>query len=742
MWPTVQRIRDLLRAVPQPDAVAKPPPLRVRLSSHLERELAQRRAACAQIHALVQGVRGGGPRGATVPQDRKGKGKARDQDERQQLPPWIERQVVHLVAQTMRLQLHLGDVSSAKELDRAFFSRAPHPSTKRALRLLRRGQRAQAKAHKALRLGDGLGLERGDALPAWMQSLAVRLRAGANPAVALERFLKLYGDFRRGKEAREQQSGMRVEGYRPPGGMRGEEEEHGRDSHRPGGSLVLAFLARRMGLLQYRVRGAASKLRPTRTRWVHHQLQAFMDELRAAEQDEGDVVALALLESSLERLEDASEPRAAHVDLDDPLYREVEAGVERLVASLGDVLDGAPPDAPTRALARRPGWMQLEHRAQVLHLAIRFLLVRARSHPSSPSPSTSSAPLAASPLASASQLYLLLLDLTPSASSHPLLALTALPRLRLRQSSALFRLVSAHLGALSASQHGPRRRDPLGASPAAAAGEHDDDDARLAPLSRLTALLSATLSTLSRLPPPPLPPPAAPRGTTPTPDPRRLNLSTHVLRAALLALGGAFDPSLPARRDAQPAFERVRGACEALLRCREWDAAFSLRAGGPHEAVGGEREREREEGQGEPQRGREGQPLLRREDAARALVRAALLSESRAGDAGPAGHAHPRGADVRARLEWLLDWVARLQRASPPPGASPAGAGTVERQARRSVARAVKVVVERAWGDGEGGREWREEVMRRVGEWVEEGEREWEGERGEGGARVESEGGE
>ncbi|GAA5934704.1 hypothetical protein JCM3775_002033 [Rhodotorula graminis] len=739
VWPTVQRVRDLLRPLARPDSVAKPPPFRQQLSTHLEHELVQRRTACAQIYALLRHARARAAAAATTAaapaasSDRKGKGKARADDDLEgpapQLPPWIERQVVHLVAQTMRLQLHLGDVSSAKELDRAFFSLEPHAAAKRAFRLSRKSQQPQppdGKAARALRLGAGLGLDRGDAEPAWMQSLAVRLRAGADPARALERFLALYRAFRASKVGAHERGDADWEAYvRARTARQDEEDEPGGDERcdeRLGESHVLAFLARRMGTLQRRVEDAAPRLSPSRAERVHAQLRAFMDELRAAEEDEGEVVALALLESSLERLE-ASE----HLELDDPLYRQVEEDVERLVASLGDAL-AAPSVDVARAAARagpssrRPEWVELERRAQVLHIAIRFLLVRARSHdgPSSPRPSTSTStyvPPAASPLASASQLYLLLLDLTHSTASDPLLATTALPRLRLRQSSVLFRLASAHLDALAAAQHG-RRRSHLSSSAV---------DDPLAPLERLHTLLSVTLSTLSRIPPSP----AVPHLT------RRLGLSTHVLRAALLALGGAFDPGNPARKDAMPRFDAVRDACDVLLQCKEHDAALR---GGPHEpalspptgsATGVEQPQL-------PQKGRADQPLLRRVDAAGALVRAALLAESSAGS--EPGALAPQD-DVRARLDWLLDWVARLQRASPPPECAAAGAVrhhegperrlpvpatmTTERKARRTVARAVGLTMERTWGTGEGGRAWREGLLRRVEEWVDEGEREW-----------------
>ena len=765
VWPTVQRVRDLLRPLARPDPAAKPPPLRQQLSTHIVHELVQRRAACAQIHALVRHARNkaaatAAASTASTASDRKGKGRARDDDLEQgaaaaaaaaaQLPPWIERQVVHLVAQTMRLQLHLGDVSSAKELDRAFFSLEPPAAAKRAFRLSRAAQQPDAKAARALRLGTGLGLDRGDVEPAWMQSLAVRLRAGADPARALERFLGLYGAFRASRVGAHERGAADWEAYVRARTARQDEQDEGgsdeRGDERLGESHVLAFLARRMGTLQRRVETAASRLSPWRAQRVHAQLRAFMDELRAAEEDEGEVVALALLESSLERLE-ASE----HLELDDPLYRQVEEDVERLVASVGDVLAAPSLDAARGAVrgsapSRRPDWVELERRAQALHIAIRFLLVRARSldDRSSSHASTSTASptsTTASPLASASQLYLLLLDLTHSTASDPLLATTALPRLRLRQSSVLFRLVSAHLDALAAAQH--RQRRPHSPSPS---------DDPLAPLERLRTLLSTTLSTLSRIPPSPAVPPST----------RRLDLSTHVLRAALLALGSAFDLSNPARKDAMPRFDAVRDACDVLLQCKEHDAELRRGPLGPvglalspppgalvGQSVGVATAVDQPQ---LPQKGRVEQPLLRRRDAAGALVRAALLAESSSSSSAGSGSGSGSepGAlaaqdDVCARLDWLLDWIARLQRASPAPEAAAAPSGSVrappghptttERKARRTVARAVRATVERAWGTGEGGRAWREGLLRRVDEWVDEGEREWAALEGQGEVR-------
>ncbi|GAA5841909.1 hypothetical protein JCM9279_003149 [Rhodotorula babjevae] len=739
VWPTVQRVRDLLRPLARPDPAAKPPPLRQQLSSHLELALGQHRAACSQIHVLLRHARAKAAAiaaAAAASSDPKGKGKACDQDLDEgaavaQLPPWIERQVVHLVAQTMRLQLHLGDVSSAKELDRAFFSLEPHAAARRAFRLSRKAHSQQphleAKAARALRLGAGLGLDRGDAGPAWMQSLAVRLRSGADPARALERFLALYGAFRTSRVGAHERGAADWEAYvrRRTSRQEDEQDEGGdeRGEERLGESHVLAFLARRMGTLQRRVEAAASKLSPWRAERVHAQLRAFMDELRAAEEDEGEVVALALLESSLERLE-ASE----HLELDDPLYRQVEEDVERLVASLGAVL-ALPSVDVARATVRRPEYVELERRGQALHIAIRFLLVRARSHDNAsfPHASTSSSARASdptSPLASATQLYLLLLDLTHSTALDPLLAATALPRLRLRQSSVLFRLVSAHLDALAAAQHGRRR--PSHHHPAASA------DDPLAPLERVRTLLSTTLSVLSRIP----------HSAAILPSTRRLGLSTHVLRAALLALGGAFDPGNPARKDAVPRFDAVRDVCDVLLQCKEHDAALrggplglvglalSPPSGADVQSAGAASAVEQPQ---LPQKGRADQPLLRRADAAGALVRAALLAESSLSAASEPGALSAQD-DVRARLDWLLEWVSRLQRASPAPeaaGAAPSGSvrapspSTTERKARRTVARAVALTMERAWGAGEGARAWREGLLRRVDEWVDEGEREW-----------------
>ncbi|BGP41584.1 hypothetical protein JCM10449v2_005575 [Rhodotorula kratochvilovae] len=649
-WPAVERIRDLLRSVPQPPAPAKPPPLRTRLASDLEHELVLRRRACGAIHEILA-ARAEPPQPQRRSRNRKGKGKAREEEQAQaqeELPPCVQREVVRLVAQTMRLQLHLGHVSSAKELDRAFFSRAPSAKNRRARRLLRRGQTPVEKSASRFTLGAGLGLSRGDHEPAWMQSLAVALAAGTHDFRALDRFSTVFQVFHKN--------------------WRAEASEVGR-------SHVLASLARRMGSLLRR----AERATPPPDKWgraekVGKRMKLLMYQLRKAEEDEGAIVALALLESSLERLEGAEDLVPS-----DPLYQKVEADIERLVASLGDVLEALPGETPMSSTsgAGAPSHSALEKRSHILYLAIRFLLIRARHYAPPPTPASSAV---TSPLASASQLYLLLVTLTPGIASNPSVARIALPRLRTRQSSILFRLLAAHLAAITAAQH--RRPHMQAAEPPAA---H---------LARLTALIASTASTLAALP-----------AHTP-PEQRRLGLSTHFMRELHLLLGSAFDTWIPpVRAVAIPSLSDVRALLDALLAARAGDALL------PPVAHAGDTRAEDEK------------PLLRREDAARALVRAVLLSPSAPSSSSSAGGTGPDGAgdDARARLEELLRWVGAWQRASPQPQRR---GGTLERKARAKVCRAVREVLERRWG-GEGGREWREGVMARVEEWVEEGEREW-----------------
>ncbi|GAA5881068.1 hypothetical protein JCM1840_002878 [Sporobolomyces johnsonii] len=618
-----QQLGSILHRLPP---ISTPPRLRFRPAEELEQEVAVWRRACAAAHAALFGPL----RSHT----------------------WkFRNSVVRVVGHTMRLLLRMRHVEAAKELDRAFFTTRPVPSKRRynlgidedaeeggeGISAQQRRRRAAAYS-----LGKGLGLAREGIHIAWMQSLAVRLHeegreTGIGEFAAL---LRQMHDER---------------------GVSGPINPH-----------VLAFLARKMELVHERLE-RGGKAREGDRREVRRILRA----IKGAETDGHAVVSLALLDGAVERLEQAGAGAP-----DSALFLQVERDIEALVGSLdGPVTDGIFLAHDLHQMT--PGdSASLARHAHILYLAIRFLLLRARHL--SPDPSDS-APSARSVLFSASQLYTLLLDLTPSVSSSPL----DLYSLRVRQSSAFYRLLWAHTGVLDPQSPFFRREDlpELGAESSLPAVD-------LSFIPQALDLIDLTLSALSFLPPPRSSRPSQ----LPSVDPRLLGVSTRFYRHLLYNLS-LF--SAPSRRHLDlplPPWSLFQRVLRTISHTRAHDATCSSRRTSFKEA---------------PEHLK---AFFVQPDFAMHIVRATLVGGGEAERDSVAAAAPNEGAGTPlSRLSELLAWVEDVERTS--------HRGTAERKARALIQRAAKEVVEQEWR-GEGAREWRAIVLRRVDEWADRREEE------------------
>ncbi|GAA6035636.1 hypothetical protein JCM8097_004940 [Rhodosporidiobolus ruineniae] len=668
-------LRLVLRQLPP---VSASPRLALRPAEDLEQQLSQWRSACSQAYVVLR---------------REQQQAGQEQKQQQGRRDDLQRSVALVVGHTMRILLRLGAVDAAKELDRAFFSTRPgrqsalplKPDEEQSLgqqrktrRMARQAQRrAMGKedrrwkedVRRVWETRDGLGLERGEIRLAWMSSFAVRLEEAVkrDDEAALLQFGGLLGQL-----------------YRGGGG------EMGAGAARD--PCLVAFLTRKMGVVQeqlaYRAVRSSGSSGKEDVEGVKEQVRRLLQIIKDAEADEVEVVSFALLETALDRLE-----RIKGNAADDPFFPKVEEDVRALVGSL--------PTAKTEFRALQNLLLSftssLDRHAHILHLAIRFLLLRQRSF--DPSSSTSSSSSGPPPLRSACQLYSLLLDLTPRV--HPS-SYDDLTRLRQRQSSALYRILAAHLHAMV-------------------------DDADVAPLAASALdLIDLSLVSLAGLAddPPLLPPRSsstqARNREPPPPDPRLLAISTRWWRRLLIALtsrSSASSPSAspcsaPAFSSSAPVapFTLLLRAFSTLLRARTYDASFAPRT----YSFPPPRADEEDPDSYERAAAREAlleheKPLVEEPRVAERLVRAALSGGSSAGEGGGV-----EGADAPfARLAALLEFVEGLEATS----VGPLGArGAGERKARPLVARAVRAVVGELYG-GEAGRRWREEVRAAVGEW-------------------------
>lgn len=459
------------------------PRIAQRSTAQVQSDIATCRRACVAAHAALSSLQQHRRAAESTQTSRKGKGKATD-EESAVVSPEVERKVVRLVAETMRLLLHLGHVQAAADLDRAFFTtRKPTRSEQRRRRQQqfapRKDGAAAADEASQSSLGDGLGLPRGRNHLAWMQAVALQLQqqeqrggggGGASgsaprPGEGITEAQKR--KVLRGVEvslagAREHTGG--------PGPPRRTTDSAAQNRSTTPPSDLLAFAARRMGAVQQLVRSAAVPGSPkpvvtasgrASVRRLGEEIGAWLHDVKRAECERGDeMVSMALLESGLARLETALEGierqarrgeggrasgRGGGEVGDGPLMHKVDGDIERLVRSLET--------EPTSPRAVTP--KQVCRHAHILALAIRFLLFRHRlaapdRHAGSSSPSPGPGPV--DPLLSASQLYAVLLKVPLPVVVTP----EIVAEVRTRQTSSLFRLLDAHLTAVAAAAPPPQ----------------------------------------------------------------------------------------------------------------------------------------------------------------------------------------------------------------------------------------------------------------------------------------------
>ncbi|GAA5832988.1 hypothetical protein JCM11251_006472 [Rhodosporidiobolus azoricus] len=658
--------RFLTSTLSQLPPISAPPRLNLRPLEDLESQLATWRKACFLAHSALSGPLAG----------------SKDV---------LQHRVAKVVGHTMRILLRLGQVEAAKELDRAFFS--TETGRKRGKRRATEGELAAAEEGGEASEGaaeerhfverwaqlDGLGLARGDIRLAWMSSFAVRLEEavqGEDDAALLEfgSLLKLMY-LQLGEQAARQDA------------------------------CLMAFLTRKMGVVQEKLTtrrvatggdngpGKQASLEETK-----EQVRRLLLNIKDAEADEVEVVSFALLETALERLE-----RVKGNALEDPFFHKVEEDIQRLVGSLEASTD-------FRALHNLllSFTSSVDRHAHILHLAIRFLLLRHRYHDPS-HPSSTHSP---TPLQSAVQLYSLLLDLTPRLPSSP--SYDELSSLRQRQSSALYRILAAHVSTAASSP------PPLLASLASQALDLIDVS-----LSSLTAFLSSASASPA--------PPSSPSNTPASPHPRLLGISTRLFRRLLFSLTSSVPPTSPPSDHAAvqgqgryvPAvpWRLVSRAMKTMIRAKEYDAAFSHSAGAqPAREALLEHEK----------------PLFVQPNFAHQMVRAALMGGMAEGDL----REDWEDQTPLSRLSALLEFAAGLERVSPlllsptsvssfslfPDKGTPAvedSMGLGERRARPLLLRAVQYIIEQEWR-GSAAVEWRKEVLDVVERWAREG-RDWEG---------------
>ena len=531
---------------------------------------------------------------------------------------------MRVVGHTMRLLLRAGRIKEAKELDERFFGRG--------VVVVVGGQEGEGEGVDGKRkekLGFGLGLDRGGIGVAWMQSIVVRLEEGQGGEFEGER-AKEFGELL--KEMREKEGGRVMS------------------------PLMLAFVVRRLEIIHERLRGAGKEKKGAR-----RQIRGILKEIKGADEGGEELVSLALLDGAVEKLERQVE--GEEVDME--LFGEVERKIEGLVGTLEPDQLEEDLGVLTELHQRVPDAKSIDRHSHILYLAIRFLLLRARQQQTSTS---SSQLISKDTLSSASQLYTLMLDLTPSVSR----SILDLVQLRQRQSSALYRLLWAHLGffdtpSTSSSSPSERLSDPP-----------STPDHEL--IASAYELIDLTLSSTSTLPPLFLP------ETTHLPshishDPLLVGVSTKFHRQALYLLSL---PSSPSRRDQNlpsPPWSMFQHAFSLILAQRLHDS-----------------KRLKHDTRKPSKIPDWNLPLIVQPAFAIHLLRATLLSHS------------PNGTPL-TRLGELVEFIEKLEQ------------GGQERKARRLMWKAVGVVVEGEW-KGEGAREWKELIKGKLRSWVREKEKE------------------
>ncbi|CDR36243.1 hypothetical protein NBRC10512_007788 [Rhodotorula toruloides] len=706
--PQLAHLRSTLDSLPPfPSSTTHGAPrLALYRQKDLEGELRAWRSACARCHALLSAF--------PAPAPSEGKGKSKLEAWRVELEQDLKPRIVRLVAETSRLLLHLNHLSAFTDLDRAFFtsklggygrslSRAIRAAHARGEEVVE-GRKLRGVSGNPLRMGKGLGWERGEEDVAWMVAFEAALRdrkggkggKGADEK-AVEKFGKLVRAMRMRGGAKSDEE--RAKERKTVGGSKGvaKDGRNGRTAADRIDSHLLAFLTRIMSRVHARL-GTPVVGEPSRGRLLAlDEVDLIVEEIKLAEADEGEeVVSMALLESAMSGLEEqASAPqsygaKSTPVSVDHPLFRKVEEDIEILVARF-DNSDVVPPrsSAPKHRLMR-------DRHAHILYTTIRFLILRARISRSRSSARHS--------LLSASQLYSILLGLSKSSSSR---SPASIARLRVWQTSALYRLVWAHMPTSARTVSGRKEPTVSFLDP----GEFDRETA-----TRILDLLDLTRAAVADIPPS-----VRPAGPSPTyrqvRDPRLIGMSTSFLRTFLETLVRPFapqpSPSPPhahphphphhhqSRRSPQaftPTHDLLDRTLRTVLSLRSWDASLPVLP------------RAQTEVDHHPWEYR----LFSRPNLVIHLVRGWVLAPSPPSQAGKSSRGDSRDHLI-PRLSSLLSLFSALVKLPPNECWQSENVGRVA----EDVEWAVGEVVERQWGrDRRRGEEgWREEVARVVREW-------------------------
>lgn len=481
------------------------------------------------------------------------------------------RKVVRIVAHTMRLLMTLNHFQAAKELDRAFFS-FEREEISEGLERLEEGEgrkdgEEDAEKWREVYLGDGIGLRRGPVHLAWMQSLALRLEPSAFDS--LDAFAPLL------KEMHDEASGRLV--------------------HR----VTIAFLIRRVAHLAGAVEEDRREGRISDAIDIE-ELEQMLSMIRASQFGGERIVKEADLGSTIKGLRTAnrgglsSREFSRADDLAKELSKEADEAMlatdvdatdrDELLMDIQATLEHSSDEFITPTTSRRhpkpdhnkTPTSSIIDRAQTLHLAASFLLLRSRlgntifdlrerQHIISHS------------IKSTVELYSGLLDLLPCADSpvDPATLTVLISQLRQRQSSTLYRLLWACIGTFDVAHS----REALFDSHRKEALQVPRLDSTA--LRHIDAIIRTTLDRLSTLPATYAPDPDAASArmshiaVEARVDPRLLLISPRFWRRLLYSL------TLPAGSHNNlhyTPWSTLKRYLELMARCAEYDYKIGLPA--------------------------------------------------------------------------------------------------------------------------------------------------------------------
>ncbi|GAA5933608.1 uncharacterized protein JCM15063_001360 [Sporobolomyces koalae] len=556
--------------------------------------------------------------------------------------------VVRIVAHTMRILLKIGHVNAANKLERAFFTTEPVPFPHR--------ESDPTGTTNTCGFGNGLGLDRGLIRIAWMQSIALRLRQNATSPMTSRQAAE-FAHFL--EEMLVPDRGDLLNG------------------------IMLAFVVRNLEVMHFQLRGGVRDRKLAR-----RQLRRLLASIRKAESGGEPRVSLALLDQAISKLE-----RQPADHLDPNLLQQTEREIEALIGTL----DGSTLDPDLHALhdlhREYPDLASIERHAHILYLAIRFLLLRARTASLSPELH----PLHTDTLASASQLYTLLLDLSASIPA----SVPDLSRLRRRQSSALYRLLWSHLGVFEVPAHNAPERLP---SPDLESTLPSIDLSLIRSAYELidatldsTAALNLNLSELSTE--------TGCLATHLAQDPRLVGVATRFHRQALYLLSL---PSAPTRRrfdQTFPPWSTFERVFDTISRQRLNDMTCLS-----HER----RRRRHRDVEVHETRNEWERDLIVQPAFAIHLLRATLLASSNPPSSSSMSNSGLEKQEQEtpiSRLNQLIKFVQTLEH-----GQGRQGGRRFESKAKNLFRKAVQTVVEHEW-NGPGMRTWKDLVISKVQKW-------------------------